>query len=84
MGEINEGVMDVVACELRLGPGENDVYRYRRVMPEWAWEQLNEHGKIACKEVAIDIMLRELNEFVSARREVHRILTGLEVSENFG
>ena len=69
--------MEVVSCELRLGPGVDDVYRYQRIMLVWAWEQLNERGKIACREAAIDVMMQELNEFVSARRKVHRILNEL-------
>ena len=70
-------MMEVVSCELRLGPGEDAVYRYKHVMPICLWEQLYEHSKIACREAAIDVMVRELNEFIRARRQVHQIMNEL-------
>ena len=76
-----EDVIDVVACELRLGPGEDDVYRYENAMPKYAWAQLNKYAKIAYRDAAIDIMMQEINEFISARRDVHRILNGLKISQ---
>lgn len=78
--KIDDGHIELVRCDLRLGTGIDDVYRYRKVMSAEMWNRMPGHSRRECKEAAIDEMMREINEFVHARKALHRHLDGLEAS----